>query len=79
MAHSDEIKAAAIALFKAESAHTSDDEAARRVAKSLLETCKKKVSVSSIQRWASGEHVNVEATKDAAIHRQKAKNCTAGF
>ena len=66
MAHSDEIKAAAIALFKAESAHTSDDTAARRVSEAILETYSKKVSVRSIQRWAAGEHVSVEAAKDAS-------------
>ncbi len=70
MAHSDEIKATAVALFEAARTHTSDDEAARRVSKSLLETCKKKVSTCSIKRWARGEHVNTEALKDAGEKKQ---------
>ena len=70
MAHSDEIKATAIALFEAERAHTSEDLAARRVSKALLETYKKKVSIRSIKRWASGEHVSTEATEDASAKKQ---------
>ncbi len=71
MAHSDEIKAAALALFTAERAHVSEDLAARRVSKALQETYKKPVSASSIKRWVSGTHVNDEALKDAGEKMEK--------
>ena len=64
MAHSDEIKAAALALFEAERAHTSEDEAARRVSKALQKTYSIKVSSRSIKRWSHGENVNADVDRN---------------
>lgn len=64
MAHSEELKSTAIALFEAQRVHTSDDVAARRSAGIIQDTYKQKVNSRSIKRWAAGENINADIVRN---------------